>query len=50
MLLVSMIPTVIVAYLVSPIVEMLTGNLLASGLGLFVDGSAPVCVVLYAFQ
>ena len=36
MLLVSMIPTVIVAYLVSPIVEMLTGNLLASGLGLFV--------------
>ncbi len=36
LLLVSMIPTVIVAYLVSPIVEMLTGNLLASGLGLFV--------------
>lgn len=36
MLLVSLIPTVLVAYLVSPIVEMLTGNLLASGLGLFV--------------
>ena len=36
LLLVSLIPTVLVACLVSPIVEMLTGNLLASGLGLFI--------------
>ena len=36
LVLVSLIPTFVVAYLVSPIVEMLTGNLLAVGLGLFV--------------
>lgn len=36
LILISLIPTILVAFLVSPIVEMLAGNLLASGLGLFV--------------
>lgn len=36
LILVSLIPTVLIAYLVSPLAEVLTGNLLASGLGLFV--------------
>ena len=46
LLLVSLIPTVLVACLVSPIVEMLTGIFWHRGWP-FYHGTAPVCVILY---